>query len=234
MKSKNVYCLPLRSKEVGSVGTSSPAHNGKFKHSIDYTVPEGTPVYAALDGVVSFVEQNSKVSGLDKKFENEGNGVRIKHRNNESSEYWHLRYHGVKVKLKQKVKQGQLIGYSGNTGWTHKPHLHFSVFNTKTEETLKTNLEDKTIGLIKKEIKKADWIFAKTFAKTAPHEYIIKEKNPWLFNAIANLIDNKGYSHEFTLSGHTETNKYFEIDGYRYWHYDVVLNGADKKTKWKM
>ena len=91
-------------------------------------------------------------------------------------------------------------------------------------------MENIDIDLIKKEIKKAKWIFAKTYAKTAPHEYIIKDKNPWLFNAIANLIDTKGYLRDFTLFGHTETNKYFDIDGYKYWHYEVVLN-RDKIKK---
>ena len=99
-------------------------------------------------------------------------------------------------------------------------------------KVLKKNIEG--IDKIKKGIKDAKWIFAKTYAKTAPHEYIIKNQNLELFNAIANLIDTKGYTKDFTLSGHTETNKYFDIDGYRYWHYDVVLNRTDKKTKWKM
>ena len=87
---------------------------------------------------------------------------------------------------------------------------------------------------LKQAIAKQKWTFAKTFAKTAPHEYIIKHQNPELFKAIVDLIDTKGYTKDFTLSGHTETNKYFEISGYRYWHYGVVLNRVDKKTKWKM
>ena len=41
--------------------------------------------------------------------------------------YWHLRKDGVTVNLSDTVKKGQLIGYSGNTGYTAFPHLHFQV-----------------------------------------------------------------------------------------------------------
>ncbi|MBK7433819.1 MAG: M23 family metallopeptidase [Chitinophagaceae bacterium] len=38
----------------------------------------------------------------------------------------HLKYNGSKVKFGDQVNKGDLIGFSGNTGWTNGPHLHFS------------------------------------------------------------------------------------------------------------
>ncbi len=49
------------------------------------------------------------------------------HKDNESTLYEHFRYMGIKVKVGQKVKARELIGFSGETGFTENPHLHFQV-----------------------------------------------------------------------------------------------------------
>jgi murein DD-endopeptidase MepM/ murein hydrolase activator NlpD len=127
MHSRNEYALPLRAQESRIRG--SPAHKGKLKHSIDFRVPEGTPVHAALAGKVVFVKQDSDVGGPSKrKYWNLGNRIVIEHRSEEYTAYEHLRYLGSSVKEGQRVRTGQLIGYSGNTGYTYEPHLHFEVF----------------------------------------------------------------------------------------------------------
>lgn len=128
MKSKNKYKFPLKKEDFSSYGSNSPAHTGRFKYAIDFTVPEGTQIYASLNGEIVFVKNNSNVGGNDEKYNELGNRIVIKHNNCEYSAYEHLRYKGVVVSKGQKVKTGQLIGYSGNTGWSHKPHLHFEVF----------------------------------------------------------------------------------------------------------
>lgn len=128
MKTKNKYSLPVSKKDVEKVKYDSPAHIGKLKHSVDYLLPEGKEVYAAQDGKVVFVKQDSNKGGADKKYWNEGNYITIKHSNGEYSLYEHLKYKGAKVKVGNNVKKGQLIAYSGNTGYTFAPHLHFQVF----------------------------------------------------------------------------------------------------------
>jgi len=156
MKSKNNYLVPVKEENIEQVKYDSPAHTGKLENAIDYTCKENTELLAAQDGEVVWVKEDSKVGGPDKKYWNEGNRIVIKHENGEYSAYEHLKYKGAKVKVGEKVKQGQLIGYSGNTGYTFGPHLHFEVFRftgpNKEEdfETLKVNFNKKSGNLEKK------------------------------------------------------------------------------------
>lgn len=64
------------------------------------------------------------------------------------------------------------------------------------------------------------WKFAKTYAKIAPHEYILKEWNPTLFNKITELITSKGYNKFFWGFNY----KYFDIGEYKYWQIKNILN----------
>jgi murein DD-endopeptidase MepM/ murein hydrolase activator NlpD len=133
MLSRNEYALPLRVRAPRIRG--SPAHKGKLKHSIDFRVSEGAPVYSALAGKVVFVKQDSIVGGPAKrKYWYLGNRIVIEHRNEEYSAYEHLRYRGSRVSEGQRVRTGQLIGYSGNTGYSFEPHLHFEVFVEPNED----------------------------------------------------------------------------------------------------
>jgi murein DD-endopeptidase MepM/ murein hydrolase activator NlpD len=127
--SKIFYILPVPREKLEQFGASkfSPhSHQGNMKNAIDFVVPEGTEVYAAADGIVVEIKNDSNVGGPDPKFWFEGNFIEIKH-NGESTLYEHFKFKGVLVKVGKKVKRGQLIGYSGNTGFTHGPHLHFEV-----------------------------------------------------------------------------------------------------------
>lgn len=144
MLCKNNYGPPLKKKEIVKyLGEDVLSHGGRLKHSIDFIVPKSTPIYAALGGKVVYVKQDSKVGAPLKKYWNEGNRIVIKHQNNEYSAYEHLKYKGSKVVIGQVVKKGQLIGYSGNTGFSYEPHLHFEVFNKpSTDES-----EGKTLRL---------------------------------------------------------------------------------------
>lgn len=85
-------------------------HNG-----IDWGIPEGTPVYAAADGIVT-------VAGPDDT--GYGTHVRIQHKDCLTI-YGHLSRLGCQ--RDDRVKAGQCIGYSGNTGNSTGPHLHFEV-----------------------------------------------------------------------------------------------------------
>lgn len=83
-------------------------HNG-----IDYAAPRGTPVYAAGGGkVIAVGYSNSR-----------GNYVDIQHNGKHATRYYHL--DRFRVKKGQVVKQGQVIGAVGSTGYATGPHLHY-------------------------------------------------------------------------------------------------------------
>ena len=143
MNCKNRYILPLKvsdiqayrtKKEFVQKGKLNDAHFGKLKYSIDFKCDEGTPIYATLAGKVVFVKDDSNAGGDDRKYWNDGNRIAIKHVNNEYTGYEHLKCKGSKVKVGQIVKKGQLIGFSGNTGYSECPHLHFEVFTDPTRD----------------------------------------------------------------------------------------------------
>jgi len=127
---KNKYALPLRLRDITHWHQRAPAtHKGYLKHAFDFYAPKGTPIYAAQQGKVAWLRQWSKVGGINKKkYWVKGNRIVLKHSNNEYSAYEHMKHGGVLVKVGQKVRKGQLIGYVGNTGYARAPHLHFEVF----------------------------------------------------------------------------------------------------------
>ncbi len=88
----------------------------KFHHGMDFSAKTGTPVYATGDGKVT--RADSKASGF-------GRHIRIDHGYGYLTIYAHLNDYNVKVG--QKVKRGDLIGYVGNTGRSRGPHLHYEV-----------------------------------------------------------------------------------------------------------
>jgi len=143
---KNKYYLPINKKDTLKIHSDSPAHTGLLKYSIDFECKINTPVCASATGVVVWLREDSRVGGPDKKYWFKGNRIVIKHKNNEYSAYEHLKYKGVLVKLGENIIKGQLIGYSGNTGYSFGPHLHFEVFNKPSTdqsdgETLRVRFE---------------------------------------------------------------------------------------------
>ena len=114
-------------------------YNGNFSHqntnSLDFSLQIGNEVYAARDGkVVQVVTQNAK-NCTTKNCAKFNNKIVILHNDGTFAEYVHLKQNGSAVKIGEDILQGQLIGYSGNTGWSEGPHLHFSVFTNKMDGT---------------------------------------------------------------------------------------------------
>ena len=150
MEAKNKYVLPIKKGKFDRIDrTSSPAHVGKLEHSVDFICKEGTEIIASLEGEVVWVKDDSNKGGPDKIYWNDGNRIEIKHANGEYTAYEHLRYKGAEVGVKDRVKTGQRIGYSGKTGYTFTfgPHLHFEVFritgpNEEDFETLEVEFQN--------------------------------------------------------------------------------------------
>ena len=129
MKSKNTYIIPLHDKDLKKAISDPSVHKGPYKHAIDFLIPEGIGVLAAADGIVNRVTVKSSEGGDNKKYKSEeyANYITINHANNEQSRYGHLQHNGSLVKPGEKVKAGQIIGISGNTGYSTEPHLHFEI-----------------------------------------------------------------------------------------------------------
>lgn len=108
--------VPTSGRVTGVVGaycSSGGAHGG-----IDIAAPSGTPVRAADGGVVS-------IAGTRADSASYGIFVRLHHGTRYRTIYAHLSK--LAVKAGQTVKEGQVIGYVGNTGRSYGAHLHFEV-----------------------------------------------------------------------------------------------------------
>ena len=91
----------------------------------DFRMPEGTPVVAARDGVVRMARGDSTEGGCDPRFAPSANYVVLDH--GEGTETQYLHFSAVVVHLGDRVKAGDLLGFSGKTGWACGAHLHFKV-----------------------------------------------------------------------------------------------------------
>ena len=89
---------------------------------VDYAAPKGTPVMTIGDGVVT----SMKYEGAG------GNTIRIRHNSVYSTAYLHLSKYAKGLKVGQRVRQGEVIGYVGSTGRSTGPHLDFRVWKNGT------------------------------------------------------------------------------------------------------
>ena len=130
METQNIYQLPVASTNLGKVVSDPNLHSGFLAHALDFLLPQNTSILAALDGEVVEVKVDSNQGGFRKKYIGNKylNWITIAHKNGEFSQYAHLKHQGNIVEKGDWVKAGDLIGYSGNTGFSTCPHLHFQVY----------------------------------------------------------------------------------------------------------
>ncbi len=88
-------------------------------------MPEGIPIVAAYAGMIRMARGDSRVGGCEPRFAPEANYVVISHENGWETQYLH--FSKIVVKAGDKVEAGDLLGYSGATGWACGSHLHFKV-----------------------------------------------------------------------------------------------------------
>ena len=113
---------PLKYSRVSSGFSHARRHPVTRKvqphYGVDYAAPTGTPVMSIGDGVVTSV----KYEGAG------GNTVRITHNSVYKTAYLHLSKYAKGLKVGQRVRQGEVIGYVGSTGRSTGPHLDFRVW----------------------------------------------------------------------------------------------------------
>ena len=113
---------PLKYSRISSGFSGARRHPVTRKvqphYGVDYAAPTGTPVMTIGDGTVTSV----KYEGAG------GNTVRIKHNSVYSTAYLHLSKYAKGLKVGQRVRQGEVIGYVGSTGRSTGPHLDFRVW----------------------------------------------------------------------------------------------------------
>jgi murein DD-endopeptidase MepM/ murein hydrolase activator NlpD len=87
-----------------------------FHPGMDFSAPQGTPIYSTGEGVVQ---------RADNLAQGYGNHVVVKHGFGFETLYGHMSR--IKVRVGQKVKRGEVLGYVGSTGLSTAPHVHYEV-----------------------------------------------------------------------------------------------------------
>jgi len=122
------------------------SHTGSERYAFDFAMPWGTPVLAARDGLVVDVVDGHIAGGPDSRFSDKANHVWILHGDGTIGMYAHLQ-RGAAVRVGQRVTTGDLIGRSGDTGYSSGPHLHFMVWRRRSDlglESVAIRFEDGT------------------------------------------------------------------------------------------
>jgi murein DD-endopeptidase MepM/ murein hydrolase activator NlpD len=133
------YRLPFLDGQSFAVtqayGGRLTSHNNRENlYAVDFAMPIGTPIVAARGGIVIDATLRHQEGGYDMRFLDKANTVAIAHDDGTVAEYAHLSHGPEIVRLGQRVAAGELIGHSGNTGYSSGPHLHFIVSKPSLSE----------------------------------------------------------------------------------------------------
>ncbi|MBC7745487.1 MAG: M23 family metallopeptidase [Flavobacterium sp.] len=193
-------------------GSFGELRSNHFHSGMDYKTnqKEGYPVYAVADGFISRLRVQSV--GF-------GNAVYITHPNGFSSVYGHLQRFNDRISqiikmyqyriesfevdfpllfIEIPVKKGEIIAWSGNSGSSGGPHLHFEIRDTQTEETINPQLFGLTV---------ADRI--KPFINGI---YLYRlDDQPFTKNTYQQFFQVSGTGGEYKLSPNKVLNAYGEV-----------------------
>jgi murein DD-endopeptidase MepM/ murein hydrolase activator NlpD len=126
------YRLPYALSSAVRVSQTFPAMtthtDPASQHAIDFVMPIGTDVFAAREGVVIEVASDFYDSGTNLAVDGpRANIVRVLHDDGTMALYVHLNWNSIRVVPGQRVRRGEYLADSGNTGFSTGPHLHFVV-----------------------------------------------------------------------------------------------------------
>lgn len=126
--SSYIYTLPFEiKKKVFLVQGYESMFSHKGEKALDFKVTNGTKICAARGGIVTATRKDSDKGGLKPGNFSDGNYILIEHDDGSIANYWHFQKDGVLVNVGDTITTGQVIGLSGNTGYSAFPHLHFEV-----------------------------------------------------------------------------------------------------------
>lgn len=179
-----IYRLPFEGKARLSQGYFGE-YSHEDRHALDFSMPEGTSVLAARDGVVIKTEDQYETGGADRSFMDKSNFIMILHEDGTYAFYGHLVHQGVLVEPGDYVYQGQRIGLSGNTGFSSNPHLHFEV--TKPGWNFGKGEDPSIPTFFSNESSRGEYLSAN---RIYWHEDIPLEKLPILLNENMSLCRN--------------------------------------------
>ena len=135
--SKSFLRYPIEFARISSGFTMARMHpilgRRQAHRGVDFAAAPGTAIRATADGEVEFL-------GNQRGY---GNVIELRHHNDYTTLYAHMR--GFKSGLRQghRVRQGDVIGYVGSTGWATGPHLHYELrVNGQHRNPLKANLPE--------------------------------------------------------------------------------------------
>lgn len=118
------YILPWMVGTTHSANPHAARETSPQKYAIDVGMPIGTAIFAMRDGLVVRVEE-AFVDG-DNVYLHE-NYIFVEHDDGTVARYAHLTYGGAVFGVGDRVRQGEIVGYSGHTGNSSGPHLHVDV-----------------------------------------------------------------------------------------------------------
>ncbi|MCR4316420.1 MAG: M23 family metallopeptidase [Planctomycetes bacterium] len=114
-------------------------YNERNFHAFDFMMPEGTAVVAAKSGTVVRVKEDESENVVTG---GKNNYITIDHGDGTFSHYLHLRHDGAIAQVGDVVARGDHIAYSGNTGNSMMPHLHFHVTGEDFSRTIPSGFEE--------------------------------------------------------------------------------------------
>ena len=173
--SKTLKKTPINGARISSKFSNNRKHPilgySRAHKGVDFAAPSGTPIPAAGDGKVVF-------RGWKNGY---GNYIKIRHNGTYSTAYAHLSKFKSDVKIGTQVKQGQTVGYVGNTGLSTGPHLHYEIIKNGVHVNPLTIKLPSIQNLTKSEIAKFE-----TARDKINIQFAVLDKN---FSQFAHLID---------------------------------------------